>query len=269
MKAARHVLLAMAALGLGGCVALNRGSIAPTASPRGGAHVRPRRHLSPITIAMRRASRAWRPSRPLASRSKLRQGQGDGRLAMVRPRNFKLEISRAMGQDQGRTSARTTRNSGSGSRAVMTRRSTGAITADLESSALSVTYQPDWIIEALGLKPITPEEADGIRVERTDDPNASALLFPPTKSRGETYQRMMIVSNYTRRIKEHRIYGSSRADRRFWPRRSCSSYKEFDLEKSESGAFQSCYLPESVQARVEKRPVVAGSGASGRESQPV
>ncbi len=31
---------------------------------------------------------------------------------------------------------------------------------DLESSALAITYQPDWIIEALGLKPITPEEAD-------------------------------------------------------------------------------------------------------------
>ena len=29
MKAARHILLAMAALGLGGCAALNRSSLAP------------------------------------------------------------------------------------------------------------------------------------------------------------------------------------------------------------------------------------------------
>ena len=31
---------------------------------------------------------------------------------------------------------------------------------DLESSSLAVTYQPDWIIDALGLKPISPEEAE-------------------------------------------------------------------------------------------------------------
>ena len=30
---------------------------------------------------------------------------------------------------------------------------------ELDSSPLAVTYQPDWIIEALGLKPISAEEA--------------------------------------------------------------------------------------------------------------
>ena len=37
-----------------------------------------------------------------------------------------------------------------------------------ESSALPVTYQPDWIIEALGLKPIPPEEAAMIQVRERD-----------------------------------------------------------------------------------------------------
>ena len=37
---------------------------------------------------------------------------------------------------------------------------------ELESSSLGVTYQPDWIIGALGLKPITPEEAAGHQSQR-------------------------------------------------------------------------------------------------------
>ena len=58
---------------------------------------------------------------------------------------------------------------------------------------LAVTYQPDWIIEALGLKPITPEEAAKIKVRRGDGAGRRALVFPPTKSGTETYTRMMIV----------------------------------------------------------------------------
>jgi hypothetical protein len=246
MKAARLVLLAMAALGVGGCVALNRASIAPKARPVAertfdldGFVAEHNRNAESIE------SLEAKPT--IGLRSKLRRGQGDGRLAMVRPRNFKLEIYSTVAN-------RSLANIGSNDEefwfSVQSSEDPSIYWckySELESSALSVAFQPDWIIEAIGLKPITPEEADGIRVERTDDPHASALLFPPTKSRGETYQRMMIVSNYTRRIKEHRLYEGTRPRQTLLAKAVVPSYKDYDLEKSESGAFRSCYLPQSVK----------------------
>ena len=245
MKAARHVLLAMVALCLGGCVALNRGSLNPR--PRTVAErsfdldefiAEHNRNAESIT------SLEAKPS--IGLRSRLKGGQGDGRLAMVRPRNFKLEISGPMNK--------TLANIGSNDDEFwfwVQNSDDPSIYwckyAELESSALSVAFQPDWIIETFGLKPITPEEADAIRVGRTSDPNASALLFPPTKSHGETFQRVMIVSNYTRRIKEHHIYEVSGSRETLVAQAVVSSYKDFELEKSESGAFQSCYIPENVR----------------------
>ena len=58
---------------------------------------------------------------------------------------------------------------------------------------LAITYQPDWIIAALGLKPITPEEAAKIKVTRGEVRGTTALVFPATKNGNETYTRMMIV----------------------------------------------------------------------------
>jgi hypothetical protein len=74
----------------------------------------------------------------------------------------------------------------------------------------------------------------------------SAVVFPPAKSRGESYQRMMIVSNYTRRIKIHRICAVDR-QRTVLAEAVISGYKDFDLEKSESGAYRTCYLPEGLR----------------------
>ena len=250
MKAARHVLLAMAALGLGGCVALNRGSINPKPRPV----VERTFDLEAFVAEHNRNAESIQSleAKPtIGMRSKLRSGQGDGKLAMVRPKNFKLEIYSS-------TINRNIANIGSNDEEFwfsIPSRDDPSIYwckhSELESSALSIAFQPDWIIEAIGLKPITPEEADGIRVERTDDPNSSALLFPPTKSQGETYQRMMIVSNYTRRIKEHRIY-EGKGQQTLLAQAIVSNYMEFDLEKSESGAFQSCHLPENVKLEWKK-----------------
>ena len=56
---------------------------------------------------------------------------------------------------------------------------------------------------------------------------------------------MMIVSNYTRRIREHRIYSGN--SQTLLAQANVSQYKDFDLGTSESGEFQSCYLPEIVK----------------------
>ena len=243
MKAARHVLLAMAALGLGGCAALSRSTLTP--KPR----VVGERTLDVEAFVSEHNRNAdliqsldAKPT--IAVRGKVLKAQADGRLGMVRPRNFSLQVS-AGGQTQA--------NIGSNDeefwfwvKSEEDRSIYWCNYDDLESSALAVTYQPDWIMEALGLKPITQEEAAAIRVQKTDDPKLSALVFPPAKSRGESYQRVLIVSNYTRRVKEHRICAANRLQTPL-ALAVISGYKDFDVEKSESGAFRTCYLPENLR----------------------
>jgi hypothetical protein len=243
MIAARHVLLAMAALGLGGCVALNRGTLAPKSRPAADRTLDVDQFVAEHNRnAELIQSLEARPT--IAVRSRAMTVQADGKLGMLRPQSFKLEVTH-LGQKKA--------DIGSNDEEFWfwvqsdeDRSIYWCNYNDLESSALSVTYQPDWIMEALGLKPINPEEADSIRVQRTDNPNLSALVFPPAKGRGESYQRMMIVSNYTRRVKEYRICATGHLDT-FLAHAVIPGYKDFDLEKSESGAFQSCYLPESLR----------------------
>ncbi len=77
---------------------------------------------------------------------------------------------------------------------------------ELEASALPVTFQPDWIIDALGLKPITRDEAEAIRVRDGVARGTTVLSFPPVRSQGEPYLREMIVSNSDRRVQKLLIY---------------------------------------------------------------
>jgi hypothetical protein len=248
MIAARHVLLAIAALGLAGCAALNRSTLAPKSRP-----VADRAFDLDQFIAEHNRNadlvQSLEAKPTIAVRAKAMHVQADGRLGMLRPQSFKLELTH-MGQKKA--------DIGSNDdefwfwvQSEEDRSIYWCNYKDLGSSILSVTYQPDWIMEALGLKPITPEEADAIRVEKTDNPNLSALVFPLTKTRGESYQRMMIVSNYTRKVKAYRICATDRS-RTVLAEAVIPGYKDFDLEKSDSGAFQSCYLPESLTLEWKK-----------------
>src|SRR5262249_48320872 len=122
----------------------------------------------------------------------------DGRMALERPRNFKLELSHF-----GTTKADIGSNSDEFWFWVSSEQDKSIYWcnyADVESSALGVTYQPDWIIEALGLKPIPPEDAPRIQLEEGPYPTTTTLVFPTTRKQGESYSRVMIVSNRERRI---------------------------------------------------------------------
>jgi hypothetical protein len=250
MIAARQVLLVIAALGLAGCAALNRSTLPPRSRPVAERTL----DVDQFVAEHNRNAdliQSLKAEPNIAVRSKAIRAQADGKLGMVRPQSFKLELSHS-GQKMADIGSNEDEFwfwvQNEDDRSIY-----WCKYSDLESSALSITYQPDWIMDALGLKPITPEEADSIRVEKTDNANLSAVVFPPARSRGESYQRMMIVSNYTRRVKTHRIYAYA-GDRRgnILAEAVIPAYKEIDIERSESGAFQSCYLPESLRLEWKK-----------------
>ena len=126
---------------------------------------------------------------------------------------------------------------------------------DLESSALAVSYQPDWIVEALGLKPISPAEAEGIRVRTTGtEPGTTALVFAPTKAGGDTIRREIIVWNNSRRIKEHRIYAGKTPT--LVAQATVNRIKEVEIGSTATNDRDSCYLPDSVKLDWKREQLV-------------
>jgi hypothetical protein len=168
----------------------------------------------------------------------------DGRMALERPRNFKLELSHF-----GTTKADIGSNDEEFWFWVASKEDRSLYWCnhdELESSALAATYQPDWIIDALGLKPISADEARQIQLEEGREPGTTALVFPASRKQGETYTRVMIVTNRDRRIKEYRVLaGASKVP---VAQAIPSRYKEFAAAGTAEGAGgETCVLPERVR----------------------
>jgi hypothetical protein len=245
MKIARSIMLAIAAtLGASGCRAWSPGSLTPTPRPFAD------RAFDVATFVAEHNRNAdliqtLEAKMSITVRTKLMRGGGaDGRLAMERPRNFKLELS-SVGSKKA--------DIGSNDEEFWfwvqndERKIYWCNYDDVESSSLAVTYQPDWIIGALGLKPITPEEAAKIKVQSGDVQGTTALVFPPTKNGAETSTRMIIVWNHNRRVKQHRIYqGSVPTPKGLLAQAEVSRFAEFVAGNEDSTEAKKCYLPERV-----------------------
>ena len=104
--------------------------------------------------------------------------------------------ARAQSRPAGRwaISARTRPNTGSGSSPPTRRKGhfTTAITTRRRRTAQAVTFQPDWIKEAMGLRVIPEDEAADITVT-SGEPGKLVLTHRPHKSSGKTYTRVTIL----------------------------------------------------------------------------
>ena len=168
----------------------------------------------------------------------------DGRMALERPHNFRLELSSKLGRAADLGS-----NDDEFWFWVSNREDPSIYWckySDLESSPLAVTYQPDWIIEAMGLKPISPEEAKSIQVQKGPEPGTTALVFPATRNRKENYTRVLVVSNRERRIKQLRIHGATEP-KALIAQAEPSQYKQYPARPDQSNSSaETCYLPEKL-----------------------
>jgi len=250
MKVARRIVLAMATLGLSGCVALNRGSLSAGNRPLVEHDLDVAEFVAEHNRnADRIQSLTAKPTIGVAG--KVMKTRAEGRLDLVRPRKFKLVL-----KSMGATKA----DIGSNDEEFWfwvqgdDKSIYWCNYDELDSTPLAVTYQPDWIIEALGLKPISAQEAARIKVREGSERGTTALVFPSTRNGGETYTRMMIVSNRTRRIKEHRIYAGNLQT--LLAQAEVSSFKDFDLGSAEAGASKTCYLPENVKLEWKRDQLV-------------
>jgi hypothetical protein len=244
MKIAWRFLLAMmATLGLGGCRALSNGSLAPKSPPLAESAFDVDAFVAEHNGNVAKIQTL--EARPSISLGGAFKGGADGRLALERPRNFKLQIVAPLGSTKA--------DIGSNDEEFWfwvdndkDKSINWCRYEDLESSAVPVTYQPDWIIASMGLKAISDEEASGIRVRtKGTEAGTTALVFPTTRSGTETYTREFIVWTKTRRIKEHRLYAGKASN--LVAQAELSNFKDIEIGSKDSHDRDTCHVPGNVK----------------------
>ncbi len=258
MKVAPRLLLAMlatlATLSTAGCRTASMGSIAHNRPPE----VRPRSTFDLEAFVAEHNQNAERiqslEAKPaitatMGTRGDAMSGAVTGRLAVERPRNFKLELSQPMSTiaDIGSNDERFWfwfKTRGGKDKSVYYCDYT-----ELSSTSLAVTYQPDWIVEAMGLKGITPDEAAQIKTRPGTQPGTTVLTFAPTNAGGQTYTRVMVVSDSTRKISEFRVISSD--GKATIAQATIKKYRDLPVGRttSEDGGVaerSTCTLPENI-----------------------
>ena len=206
----RHAVIGLlAVLSAVGCRAAGTGDLAATHPP-----IAPRPALTAETVVSRinqnaRLVRTLKANPEITIDSDSFKGGVSGRLAMERPRNFKMTIYGGPMQSERA-------DIGSNDQGFWfwmdQRKPREFYTCSYEedgASPLAVTFQPDWIVEALGLREIPSEEARSIRVEQGDGPRAGSLILTRegTSNGGEPYTKIMVVDAYTGLLRELYLQG--------------------------------------------------------------
>ena len=128
----------------------------------------------------------------------------DGRMALERPRNFKLEMfspAHATVADIGSNDdefwfwARGDKRDN----AVYV-----CNYEDLGKTPISAAFQPDWVVEAMGLKSISREEASKITSKDGDATGTIELISNRRSPSGEVLTKTTII-DHSGRVREHRL----------------------------------------------------------------
>jgi hypothetical protein len=80
------------------------------------------------------------------------------------------------------------------------------------ASPLAVAFQPDWIVEALGLREFPEEEVREMTVTRGTGADAANLYLTRRQrtANGQTFTRMLVVEESSGLVREHRLYEGDR-----------------------------------------------------------
>lgn len=104
---------------------------------------------------------------------------------------------------------------------------------DLGKSDLPASFQPDWIMTAMGLKPITRDEAASARILPGEQSGTTILKFPPSSDPASAYLREMVVDDASNRLVEYRVY--DRDGKTLIGQARIAKYQELTLQ-DEAGA---------------------------------
>jgi hypothetical protein len=130
-------------------------------------------------------------------------GKVDGKLSLERPKNFKLVMKSLRGQEADIGSNDDefwfwVNNKADRSVYVCSYE-------DVDRTRLSAGFQPDWIVEAMGLRTVSHDEADKMIVKDGDRLYTMKLISTRTGSNGSVLTKETIIDN-AGLIREHYLY---------------------------------------------------------------
>ena len=178
-------------------------------------------------------------------------GGVSGQMALERPRSFSLKLERGLGTpvvDVGSNPQEFwfwTKDAKDKSIYVGQFDNQGKLPAD-------VLVQPDWIVEALGMRPISADEMDKIQVERGKDPNQIILTHDRSDDSGRKMIKRTVLDSNTQQIRQHLFYAPGESNipvAIVTP----SSYKSYTLEPepdSSESSPRTVELPQRMQLRL-------------------
>jgi hypothetical protein len=159
-------------------------------------------------------------------------GTMSGRMALVRPRDFRLSLDSHRGREA---------DIGSNEQEfwIWSARSdpkefyVGHYDANGETSS-ELILKPEWIIEAMGLRVIPQAEARGVTVERGDSSNTLALVHHRYGPAGEPLLKKTIVDRQTGQVRQHLFYAPDGTT--LLARATPGEYRSFPVGGGEGGA---------------------------------
>ena len=148
----------------------------------------------------------------VAISSRLRGGGSTtGKMVFERPHNFRFVVNRT-GMSTGRMADIGSNDDEFWFWSGIDKDNSDVYVASYEAPTASggydLPFQPDWIVEALGLREIPPEEEHGIRTSAGPEPGTIAWTHHRTSLRGEPIQKVTILREDTGEIVEHRFYNA-------------------------------------------------------------
>ncbi|QEH36963.1 hypothetical protein OJF2_55480 [Aquisphaera giovannonii] len=261
--AAGRLLAITVILGAAGCRTAEVNSIAHTRPPE----VRPRASFDLDEFVAEHNENAARIQTIKASPSFTASqvdgssGGASGYLALERPRNFNLII---------KAHFRDLANIGSNDEKFWYWFSNDKDPSvyycnyeDRSSTSLAITYQPDWILDAMGLNMISQAEASRVQMRPGPQEGTTLLTFPQKRDSGLPYTRVMIVGDRTRRMQQLKVLAED--GKTVIAQATIQKYMAVPLVKSRAtastaGAESSanCILPEKMTLEWKRERMVLG-----------
>ena len=246
LRPVTFAVVAAALIGASGCRTAGMGNLTP---PRPAPLARLGRAPPSFwssTTATPSASRAWRRCPRSRPRTGGAPGCLHGKLALELPRNFKLELGMPI-------SGQTVADIGSNDQefwfwAKDTPEKAVYYCNYDESGASPLAaagIQPDWIIEALGLRVITDDEAARIKVTPGKDPGTVTLTQKQKTPQGEEVIKETVLNETTGRIREHWVYSGDRKTP--LAHAVVTDYQEYPVPNETGPPTEKVYLPKKLR----------------------
>lgn len=165
----------------------------------------------------------------------------DGRLALERPRNFKLRISAG---PFGTEVADIGSNDDEFWFWFKENKDKAIYFCQYDAngdSPLAAAFQPDWIVEALGLRVFPEGELAAMKVQPGRDPGTLLLSYRQKTSGGEAVVKETVLDEASHRIKEHRVLTPDRKAE--LARAVILEYKEYGTSAASAEGGEKVYLP--------------------------